>query len=49
MNYPLLPKISDINQQSIVMRGIDSMLVPFVSSLDFQDNLANDIKRRSVG
>lgn len=44
VNYPLLPKISDINQQSIVMRGIDSMLVPFVSSLDFQDNLANDIK-----
>ena len=45
MNYPLLPKISDINQNSIVMRGIDSLLVPFASSLAFQDNLANHIKR----
>ena len=44
MNYPLLPKISDINQNSIVMRGIDSLLVPFASSLAFHDNLANHIK-----
>ena len=43
MNYPLLPKISDLNQDNIVMRGIDGMLVPFVSTLSIQDDLSEKI------
>ena len=43
MNYPLLPKISDINQENVVMRGIDGMLVPFVSTLSIQDDLSEKI------
>ena len=46
MNYPLLPKIEALDPNAIVMRGIDSMLVPFASSLDFKEDLSPSIEKK---
>ena len=40
LNYPLIPKMTEINPNIPVLRGIDSMLAPFASSIEVVDNLS---------
>ena len=39
ISYPLIPRANDIKKDLPVMRGLESMLVPFVSSVELQDPL----------
>lgn len=37
LNYPLIPKTSLLKQDALVMRGIDSLTLPFISSIDISE------------
>lgn len=43
VNYPLIPNITNIRQDIPVMKGIDSMLFPFSSSVELVDNLPANV------
>ncbi len=44
VNYPLIPKASKFDPDSPVVKGLDSMLFPFVSSLSLADPMPSDVK-----
>ncbi len=44
VNYPLIPKVTDLNPDHPVVRGLDSMLFPFASSLTVADPLPTDLE-----
>ena len=39
LNYPLIPKATELDGDTPVLRGIDALLAPFVSSLELADPL----------
>ena len=39
INYPLIPKLTEINESTPVMKGIESMLAPFSSTLEIEEPL----------
>lgn len=43
INYPLLPRASDINHDTVLSKGIDNLLFPFASSLTLADPLPPDV------
>ena len=43
VNYPLIPRASDLNRDSVVVKDLDSMLFPFVSSLEVADPPPQDV------
>lgn len=43
VNYPLIPRASDLNRESVVVKDLDSMLFPFVSSLEPVDPPPQDV------
>jgi len=43
VNYPLLPKANDLNKDNLIVKDLDSMLFPFVSSLSVADPLPDGI------
>ena len=43
LNYPLIPKLTRINDSVPAMKGIDSMLAPFASSIEISPQLSRDI------
>ena len=44
VNYPLIPKVTDLSAEHPVVRGLDSMLFPFASSLTVADPLPTGIE-----
>lgn len=44
INYPLIPKATILKQDSAVLKGMDSLLFPFASSLTLADPLPPDIQ-----
>ena len=44
ISYPLIPKAINISKELPVMRGLESMLVPFVSSVGLQEPLPVDVE-----
>lgn len=43
VNYPLIPRANDLSENSLVVKDLDSMLFPFVSSLTLADPLPPDV------
>ncbi len=43
VNYPLIPRASDLDRDSVVVKDLDSMLFPFVSSLEVADPPPQDV------
>lgn len=43
VNYPLIPKTTQLNADSLVVKDLESMLFPFVSSLTVADPLPLDV------
>jgi ABC-2 type transport system permease protein len=43
VNYPLIPRSSDLSEDSLVVKDLDSMLFPFVSSLALADPLPRGV------
>ncbi len=43
INYPLIPRAADLSQSSPVVKGLDSMLFPFVSSLTLADPMPPEV------
>ncbi len=44
VNYPLIPRAGDLNRESVVVKDLDSMLFPFVSSLEVADPAPQDVE-----
>lgn len=44
VNYPLIPRASTLDKASPVVKGLDSMLFPFTSSLSLVDPMPPDIE-----
>jgi len=44
VNYPLIPRASRLSPDSLVVKDLDSMLFPFVSSLTLADPLPLDVE-----
>lgn len=44
INYPLIPKATALSQTSPVVKGLDSMLFPFSSSLTLADPMPPDVR-----
>ena len=43
LNYPLIPKLTQVNENAPAVKGIDSMLAPFASSLTISDQLSSKV------
>ena len=43
LNYPLIPKLTQMNEKAPAVKGIDSMLAPFASSLAISDQLSSNV------
>jgi ABC-2 type transport system permease protein len=43
INYPLIPKATELSESSPVVKGLDNMLFPFVSSLTLAEPMPPDI------
>ena len=43
INYPLIPRATELSEKSPVVKGLDSMLFPFVSSLSLAENMPPDV------
>jgi len=43
INYPLIPRVMELSQESVVVKDLDSMLFPFVSSIDLADPMPPDV------
>jgi gliding-associated putative ABC transporter substrate-binding component GldG len=39
VNYPLIPRSTDLSKESLIVKGLDQMLFPFASSLNVADPL----------
>lgn len=46
VNYPLIPRATELDEDSAVVKDLDNMLFPFVSSLAFADNLPAELETR---
>ena len=46
VNYPLIPRATELDRESAVVKDLDNMLVPFTSSLDIAENLPSEIEPR---
>ena len=46
INYPLIPKATDLAQDDLIVKGLDSMLFPFSSSIDIAADLPDRLKAR---
>ena len=44
VNYPLIPKATDLDAEHPVVRGLDAMLFPFVGSLTIDEDLPDDVE-----
>ncbi|MFT4974738.1 MAG: ABC-2 type transport system permease protein [Myxococcota bacterium] len=44
VNYPLIPRASRLSEDSLVVKDLDSMLFPFVSSLTLADPLPPEVQ-----
>ncbi len=44
INYPLIPKMTEMNADVPVLRGIDSMLSPFASSVEIVDTINSKVR-----
>lgn len=44
LNYPLIPKLTKINPLAPAVKGIDSMLAPFASSISIAEQLSKDVE-----
>ncbi|MBK9367381.1 MAG: GldG family protein [Deltaproteobacteria bacterium] len=44
INLPLIPNVSDLSQDSVVVRGLGTMQFPFVSSIDLPEPTADGVK-----
>lgn len=42
VNYPLIPRATDLAKDSVITKGLDSMLFPFASSIDLADPFPNE-------
>ena len=43
LNYPLIPKLTEVNPFEPAVKGIDSMLAPFASSVEIAEHLSSGI------
>ena len=43
LNYPLIPKLTRVNPSVPAVKGIDSMLAPFASSVQLSEQLSTDV------
>ncbi len=43
LSYPLLPRVTSLKHEHIVMRGIDELLFPFVSSLELSNERSSSV------
>lgn len=48
VNYPLIPRATELDRDSAVVKDLDNMLFPFVSSLDVAEDLPADIEPRTL-
>ena len=46
VNYPLIPRATELDRESAVVKDLDNMLFPFTSSLDIAENLPSEIEPR---
>ncbi|MEC7947404.1 MAG: GldG family protein [Myxococcota bacterium] len=46
VNYPLIPRATELDRDSAVVKDLDNMLFPFVSSLQVADNLPSELETR---
>lgn len=44
VNYPLIPKATNLSADSVITRSLESMLFPFVSSLSLSDTLSDEVE-----
>jgi ABC-2 type transport system permease protein len=49
LNYPLIPQATELSKEIPVLRGIDSLLAPFVSSVELADPMLPRCPRRGLG
>jgi ABC-2 type transport system permease protein len=48
VNYPLIPRATELDRESAVVKDLDNMLFPFVSSIDMAEDLPADIEVRTL-